>query len=203
MIFRSGLAFVCLLCVVCGVQGTTNELAPVAQVVLSSTDTLARAGALASAKDWQGAVDLYRDVLKTSPADLKAAMGLGTSMLQLKRYKDAIDVLVPLLVQLPDDPALKNNIAWIYATCVDPAVRNPGQAVKLAQQATLALPNNPDVWNTLAEAHYAAAEYDMALRAARIALQLVQEQAPSRAAGFFETLRHCSKALEPEKAAAP
>lgn len=203
--YRQGLAFVCILLLSLGAEGGTGDAAPdtavpVAEPALRSTEMMSRARTLVAEKNWEAAADLYRQILKVYPDDLKASFELGTAMLQLKRFKDAIDILVPLLAELPDDPSLKNNIAWIYATSADPALRNPTEAVRLAQQATLAMPNEPDVWNTLAESHYAAAEFDMALRTARIALQLAQEKVPSKAAAFMDTFRRCNRAVEAGKA---
>lgn len=143
--------------------------------------------------------DAYPAVLRTNAADLRSSLRLGTALLQNKRYREALEILGPLRARLPDDAVLKNNIAWIYAVCPDPAVRNPGEAVKLAQQAILAAPGDADIWNTLAEAHYAAGEHGMAQRAARIAVALVRETAPARVGEFWETLRRCDRAVEHEK----
>jgi len=205
---KTGVVFACMLLLAGGSEGVTNdpapdEAAPVGQVTSRSTGMMAKAAALMAERKWDSAADLYRQILKVYPDDVKSACGLGTSLLQLKHYREALDVFVPLQAKLPDDPTLKNNIAWIYATCGDPALRNVDEAVKLARQATLAMPNDPNIWNTLAEAHYAAAEYDMAFRTARISLQLAQDLSPLRASEFWETVRRCSKAAEAGKALVP
>lgn len=175
---------------------TSTAVAPDVNSKQASRELLAKASELARDERWDEACTLFRSMLKTEPDDLQATIGLGTCLLQMRRYKEALDILGLLQERLPDDPALKNNIAWICAISPDPAIRNPAKAVRFAQQAILTMPGDADIWNTLAEAHFAAGEYLMAERAARIAVDIVQQIAPGKVSVFRETLRRCSKAIE-------
>lgn len=199
-----GVIFLCLACISAGAAGANARPdrgeEPSGTERSSAKELIARASGMAVDGRWEEACALFRAVLKDDPANTKAALGLGTCLLQMKRYQDALDVLAPLQDKLPDHIALKNNLAWIYAVSPDPALRNGAKAVRLAQQALMEVPGDADIWNTLAEAHYTAGEYAMARRAARIAVDIAQEVAPARTAGFWETLRRCEKALEREKA---
>lgn len=62
-----------------------------------------------------------------------------------------------------------NGLAWFLATAQDPALRRPSQAVALAQKA-VALAPLPHIWDTLAEAYFAAGQPQRAVAAARAAL---------------------------------
>jgi len=154
-------------------------------------------------KKWEEAIEVYKKVLKADSENDRATFGWGTALIELKRYKEALKILEPLLAKCPDDAALKNNIAWICVSSTDPAVRNVEKATKLARQAILDKPGDQDVWSTLAETHYAAGRYELALRASRIAVQLAQEQSPSRVWAFWDIFRRCSRAVDAEKGKAP
>ena len=172
------------------VERTTVSASSEARSLHGKAVELTRAGR------WHEAEDIYRQILRASPADLKAEFGLGSVLIHMRRFKEARDVFVRLKAQEPDSPVVNNNLAWIYVTSPEPAVRNIAEGVKLAQQAVIDAPGDAEIWNTLAEAHYAAADYRLAQRAARIAVQVAQEVSPAKAEGFWETLRRCNRAVE-------
>jgi TPR repeat protein len=70
------------------------------------------------------------------------------------------------------DPAAMNNLALLLATSTDPKVRNPKDAIDLAQRATQAEPDNPGCLDTLATAYFEAGHADKAADAERRALAL-------------------------------
>ena len=64
---------------------------------------------------------------------------LGVALDISGRPNEAIEPLREALRLLPDQPAPMNNVAWILATCPDPARRDPGKALVLASGR----PNSP------------------------------------------------------------
>jgi tetratricopeptide (TPR) repeat protein len=69
------------------------------------------------------------------------------------------------LALLPDDPMNINQLAWILAMSPVPELRNPAEALRLAELATQAAPKTGDCWNTLAAARYVTGEFRLALQA--------------------------------------
>jgi tetratricopeptide (TPR) repeat protein len=58
-----------------------------------------------------------------------------------------------------------NDRAWDLVTNGDPALRDAGRAVKLAQEAVELTPNDQDDWNTLGVAQYRAGNWNEAITA--------------------------------------
>lgn len=78
-------------------------------------------------------------------------------------YEEAIDLD-------PRQARALNNLAWLYATSADPALRNPARALALARQAAVLDPA-PHVLDTLAESYYANGRLAEAMAAGRRALE--------------------------------
>jgi WD40 repeat protein len=81
----------------------------------------------------------------------------------------------PLTIQLIDPDAraqLLNNQAWVLATHPEPKNRDPGRAVKLAQEAVALAPKDGMIWNTLGAAHYRAGEWKGAIAALLKSMEL-------------------------------
>ena len=65
-----------------------------------------------------------------------------------------------------------NNLAYLLATTADSKVRNPKEAVAMAQKAVDAEPDQPAYLDTLAAAYFEAGQPDKAAEAERRALTL-------------------------------
>jgi len=78
-----------------------------------------------------------------------------------------------------------NNLAWALATCPDPAVRNPAEAIQLAERARASAPRSPSYLDTLAAAYAAAGRFPDAVAAARQAVALAEAAGPTDAAARF------------------
>lgn len=98
---------------------------------------------------------------------------LGDLYYNRSRFRDAAQAYENSLRLRADNPRVLNNLAWLYATCEDPVVRRPEQAVRLAERAA-ALEKAPHIWDTLAESYYVAGEYKKAVAASRQALALTR-----------------------------
>lgn len=106
------------------------------------------------------------------PKSNEAGFLLSAAYIEQGRFEDALPMLELLQKAMPDNPMIKNNLAWVYVKIKDPAIKNPAKAVKLARSAVIDAPSDYLIWNTLSEAYYAEGRYDRALRAAQSALRL-------------------------------
>jgi hypothetical protein len=65
-----------------------------------------------------------------------------------------------------------NNLAWLLATCPNTELRDPPEALRLAQRAVEVEPQQGNFWNTLGVAFYRAGELDEAKKALEKSLEL-------------------------------
>jgi len=99
----------------------------------------------------------------------------GTALLKLGRISEAAEQFRDVLRREPRDLAALNNLAWLYATHPDPAVRDAGQAVRMAEQAAgLTHHRQASVLETLAAAYANVGRYQQAVATARQARALAQ-----------------------------
>jgi len=143
---------------------------------------------------WTEAAALFEKVRSLDPTNQEAAFGLSVTYIETGRLAEAFPVLEKLSKDAPDNPMVKNNLAWVYVKSKDPALRNPEKAVVLARDAVLEVPADYSVWNTLAEAYYACGKYDRAVRAAESALRLALLAGVTNATPCRELVLRCKKA---------
>ncbi len=143
-------------------------------------------------------LNAFERALIMEPNNKRARFGLGTAYIQMKEYRSALNVLVPLSHEHPGDFSLKNNIAWLYATAEDHSVRDGAKAVATAQDALLLAPRDYHVWSTLAEAYYVSGEYEKALRAAEETVRLAADMKALQAdkSEYREQLQKCRRAAQ-------
>jgi membrane associated rhomboid family serine protease len=104
-------------------------------------------------------------------ADGQAA--LADLFVRQKLYAEAIAHYESALKLKPDFAGAQNNLAWLLATCDDPAFRNPARALELSKQAVeLTKWKEPTLIDTLAEALYANQHYPQAVEIEAKALEL-------------------------------
>ncbi|MBU2470204.1 MAG: M48 family metalloprotease, partial [Proteobacteria bacterium] len=112
---------------------------------------------------------LLASELARRPHDARLQMQMGILLFEQGRERQARERLKGALALAPRDPEVQNALAWLYATAQDPALRRPREAVALAQEAVALVPL-PHIWDTLAEAYFAAGDPRRAEAAARAAL---------------------------------
>ena len=78
---------------------------------------------------------------------------LGLVYYSQKKYPEAIKAYEKSLQLMPEQDQVLNNLSWLYATCQDPAYRNPQKALLLAKKAA-ALNPSPEILDTLAESYF-------------------------------------------------
>jgi tetratricopeptide (TPR) repeat protein len=76
-----------------------------------------------------------------------------------KTFDEVYESLQAAYNHRADHPTAKNNLAWLCARCGE----RKEEALKMAIQATQAMPDNAAFLDTLAEAHYQLGHYDQAV----------------------------------------
>jgi uncharacterized Ntn-hydrolase superfamily protein len=121
---------------------------------------------------YQGKTDRFVDVRvddNAEPvAELERIYGLWEERFLVQTYLEssrerdgayALPIIDRVLAANPDNADYYNNFAWYLAA----ARREPAKAVELALRAHELAPDDVNVWDTVAEAYYAAGDYEQAL----------------------------------------
>lgn len=124
--------------------------------------------------EYEDAEQAYLRALENNPGDPNTRFRLSTLYIMMERYREAVALLTALIEEFPDNPQTYNNLAWVYATGGE--MKNGKMALRHARDAILIEPNSPSLWNTLAEAYYVFGQYDKALRASDMAIDLLKQQ---------------------------
>jgi TPR repeat protein len=98
------------------------------------------------------------------------------------------------------DPAAMNNLAFLLATSTDPKVRDPKEAVAVAQKLVEAETDNPAYLDTLAMAYFEAGQPAKAAEMERRALTLKPDDLSYRKAlDKYEAASQAGKAEQPRR----
>ncbi len=119
------------------------------------------------------------NIQKNLPADL-AHKALGQYHQVLLPFSDSkltprqtIEAYRELLREMPDFPEALNNLAWVLATCSDPALRNGAEAARLAERAcALTDYTRANMVGTLAAAYAEAGRFSEAVTTGEEAARL-------------------------------
>jgi tetratricopeptide (TPR) repeat protein len=108
----------------------------------------------------RGTAELHRAM-----AEVEAA--LGNFRASVRHGREALRLR-------PDHTEAANNLAWTLATCRDPTIRNPEEAIHLIEDVALA---SSEAWllDTLAAAYAAAGDFDRAVATASRAADLADD----------------------------
>jgi tetratricopeptide (TPR) repeat protein len=119
------------------------------------------------------ALDHYRRAVALRPDNIESRTNLGQLLSNQGEVSEAADQFSEALALRPEHPQALAGLAWIRATAWDPALRDAGEAVHLAERAAAAT-RNQDVGalDALAAAYASAERYEDAIRAARTGLAL-------------------------------
>jgi Flp pilus assembly protein TadD len=129
------------------------------------------------------AIEHYRQVLQSVPSSIEARYSMATALAAIGDYNEALENLRSVLQHRPDAPNALNAMAWILATVPDADLRQPEEALCLAQRASqLTGRKAPEILDTLAAAYAACGEYRKALAEAQAALDLAAVQGASELA---------------------
>ena len=126
------------------------------------------------------AVVEFREALRAKPDDAEAHHNLGLALRSMGQRDEALRHLQAALNLRPDWPAPMNEIAWILATHPDTRIRNPGEAVRLAERAAeRTARRQPMMLDTLAAAYAASGDFERATAVAREAMSLAASGGPA------------------------
>jgi tetratricopeptide (TPR) repeat protein len=110
-------------------------------------------------------MERLRRAVEVEPNSSGAHADLGVALLQTGQAAEAVRSLRRAVALNPNALDAANNLAWILATSPDETLRDPAEALTLAQRVSERFPNNPDFLDTLAAAQAAAGRFPEALAA--------------------------------------
>jgi tetratricopeptide (TPR) repeat protein len=142
--------------------------------------------AYSSANRFSEAVQTLETALNLDPNSAALHNGLGDVLLSQGKFKEAIGQMKRSLEIEPNNPDAKSDMAWILATCPDSNMRNPSEAIRLAQEACIATNyKKASKLDTLGAAYASAGRFAEAIEAAQKALSLVDKSQP----GLLKTIQ--------------
>jgi tetratricopeptide (TPR) repeat protein len=212
MIYRLVAASILLLAASFSFADGTVSNAPLPSLRLSEERTqqnridflLGVAQAYTKEGDLASAIDAYDRILAIDPGHGQTRYLVSHAYIQTKQYNRAISLILELIEERPQDFTLLNNLAWIYATAEDPAIRNGDKAVDYAHKAMVLAPNDHHVWSTLAEAYYTSGDYEKAYRAIKHMALLVNRYGrgitEESVQEYREQFRKCKRAMDTAEA---
>jgi tetratricopeptide (TPR) repeat protein len=132
--------------------------------------------AYSSANRFSEAAQTLETALNLDPNSAPLHNGLGNVLLSQGKFKGAISQMKRSLEIEPNNPDAKNDMAWILATCPDSNMRNPSEAIRLAQEACSATNyRKAGKLDTLGAAYASAGRFAEAIETAEKALSLVDQ----------------------------
>ena len=122
------------------------------------------------------AVAQYGKALEIRPDYADPHYNLGLILAQQGKTGEAIAQYRKAMKMAPDAPAAWNDLAWLRATCPDPAMRNGAEAIDLARHAIELTGPTPEFLDTLAAAYAEAGMLSQAIQTVGQALELARQQ---------------------------
>jgi Tfp pilus assembly protein PilF len=119
------------------------------------------------------AVPHYRRALALRPDNAEARANLGRLLMLQGKAADAAAEFEQALGVQPEAVSALTGLAWIRATSADAKLRRPGQAVAMAERARqLSHGQDPQALDALAAGYAALGEFDKAVVAGRLGIQV-------------------------------
>lgn len=111
--------------------------------------------------------------LQRSPDNPNLYRVLGDLYYSRKDYEGVRDAYERALELRLHDAHVLNNLAWLYATCEDPSLRDPQRSLTLARLA-VQLEQSPHILDTLAESYFINGMHPEAIAASERALAMAR-----------------------------
>jgi tetratricopeptide (TPR) repeat protein len=110
------------------------------------------------------------------PEEIKKENDVFVLLLKLDQIQLAIELYHQVLKVQPNSLATLNDLAWILATCDDKTLRNPKEAVQLAEKAcNLTNYTSARAMDTLAAAYASSGDFERAVITAKKAVKAANE----------------------------
>ncbi len=119
-------------------------------------------------------LEVFRERARANPESTDVWLGYVRTLADSGYEAETAAAYQHLLVLMPENANILNGLAWLYCTAEDPKVRDPVQAMPLAERA-YALDQSPAVTDTLAEAFYLRGDPERAVALERDALARLGE----------------------------
>ncbi|MHC5093668.1 MAG: sulfatase-like hydrolase/transferase [Planctomycetota bacterium] len=121
------------------------------------------------------AVEYATRSLDAEPENIEPRTSLAKTLFELGDTRSAIKEYYKVLEYDAENLKALNFLAWIQASSRDEQLRNPKEALKLAQRAAKAADyNNAEVMDTLAVAYASVGQFDQAIEKASEAIELAE-----------------------------
>ncbi|WP_437205242.1 tetratricopeptide repeat protein [Planctomicrobium sp. SH664] len=155
-----------------------NDFTSVIKLVPRSDEAFALQGiALRMQGNYDGAVVAYSRALELNPNDAETLSNRAYARKCLGNYEVSLQDYEAALKLQPDSDEIKNDLAWLLATCPDEKIRQPARAVELSNAAwEESGKKNADYADTLAAAYAAQGNFPAAIEAAALAATLLRDQ---------------------------
>ncbi len=145
------------------------------------------ANALLSTEQPEEATVHYAEALRLEPHFAENYNNFGKALAILGRRPEAVTRYREALRLSPDFAEAHNNLAWLLATASDPGVRDPGEALRLAERAVaLTEGKEANYLDTLAAAQAAAGRFGDAAATAERAVALARTNGQKALAAEIE-----------------
>jgi tetratricopeptide (TPR) repeat protein len=123
--------------------------------------------------DWEKAVDHFELLLQATPNQARGHYQLGLNLERTGRISEALGHYRRALELEKDWAEVENQLAWALATHPGSQISNPGESLRMAQQACQHTENNnPSYLDTLAAVYASSGRFREALETAEKALNL-------------------------------
>lgn len=119
------------------------------------------------------AIKEFQQLLASQPNSVPAIMGLATLYEAQKKYGEAKANYKKVLELMPDQPAAANNLAYLIA---EEENGDLGEALRLAMLAKQAVPEDPNISDTLGVVHLKRESYGLAISQFQQALAAKPEE---------------------------
>jgi tetratricopeptide (TPR) repeat protein len=124
---------------------------------------------------FEDAAEHYRRTVELEPESAEAHLALGNALRTTGDTRGALEHLRAAVRLEPRAAEPMLALAWALATDPDPEIRDPGTAIRLAEDAISAMdPPDPRALATLAAAHAATGDFDAAIARGREALDFAR-----------------------------
>jgi len=125
-------------------------------------------------KDYDAASDCFRRAIELNPKIVNTYDCLGAALEGQKKYPEAIVTYRKALELAPQHAHLHNSLAWLLTTCPDVKLRDPTEALALAEKAAKLDPKDERTPVILGAAYYRTGNWNAAMATLQTPIQRSQ-----------------------------